>query len=349
MTSGQRYRSDGLLLLISAILFYLAGPNIFCKTGYAFTAWIFAVPLFFVLDGKSFGQRLRCGALFSMTAYLLILSWVANVNVFLFIFFAFLFAVQPVIFAVFFRADHARPIVHCLFLPALWVLSEALRTFLIGGYAWTIGHSQTFVPVLIQIADLTGAYGISFAILLVNTCLFLALRNQKQAKTYCLIAALVFGLVVIYGMIQFSVDEKTAPESFSVCTIQPDITSAEKFNPDLIDAVTEKHIKLVELCAKKFSPDLIIWPETAITDDFLKDPILNKRISALSQKVRTPMLIGAALLFNNQNYNSAVLLDRDGKPRGFYHKQYLLPFNEYFPLTPGHLAFFKRHFHIRNH
>jgi len=347
--SQRRYISDGLLLLISAVLFYLAGPNIFCKTGYAFTAWIFAVPFFFALDGKNTWHRLIYGIIFSLTAYLLILSWVANMNGFLFIFFSLLFAIQPVLFAGFFRVDHARPIRTFLFLPALWVLTEALRTWVTGGYAWTIGHSQTYVPVLIQIADLTGAYGISFAILLVNTCLFFALSEQKQKKTYSLIAAAVFGLVVIYGMIQFSVDEKTAAESFSVCTIQPDITSAEKFNPDLIDAVAEKHIALVELCAKNFDPDLIVWPETALTDDFLKDPALNKRISALSQKIRIPMLIGAALMFRDQNYNSAVLLDRDGKTKGFYHKSYLLPFNEYFPLALRQLEFFKRHFHINNH
>ena len=35
-----------------------------------------------------------------------------------------------------------------------------------------MGHSQAFHPILIQIADISGVYGVTFLILLVNTTLW---------------------------------------------------------------------------------------------------------------------------------------------------------------------------------
>ncbi|HTU22143.1 MAG TPA: hypothetical protein VMG10_29155, partial [Gemmataceae bacterium] len=60
-----------------------------------------------------------------------------------------------------------------LTVPIVWTALELPRSTFGGGFAWyLLGHSQhAFLP-LIQIADLTGAYGISFLIAAVNALLF---------------------------------------------------------------------------------------------------------------------------------------------------------------------------------
>jgi len=337
---------NGVCVLVSAVLFYLASPNRFNSHGYCVFAWIFAVPLLFVLEEKSLVQRLVYGTIFSLTAYALILSWVINISIFLFVFFSLMFAVQPVIFSAFLELRGLSKIRQAFFIAALWAVTEAVRGYLIGGYEWTIGHSQTFVPVLVQIADITGAYGISFVILLVNACLFFALTDRPRAFRYLMTAFVSVALIFVYG--KAVIKEDTGKDRFAVCTIQPNLSSAEKGDPDLVETVVERQAAMAEQCVNDASPDLILWPETAVTDDVLRDEILNRKIVSLSRKIKTGMLIGSALLVDGKNYNSAVLLGPAGRLKGIYHKNHLLPFHEYF-LFQSDFPLFRRIFRIKNY
>ncbi len=341
-----------ICVLISAVLFYLASPNYFTAKGFPMLAWVFAVPLFFVLDGKNVYQRLLFGMMFSLTAYALILSWVINVKIFLFFFFTCFFALQPMIFSVLFSLDR-QPLGNCshhirniFFLSALWVCTEAIRAFLIGGYAWTIGHSQAFQPVLIQIADIAGAYGVSFVILVVNGCFYFLIKDRQNALMYLLIALGVFAGVVLYG--RAVMREETGQVRYSVCTIQPNISSEKKADPDLIEPLLDQQLLLTEKCFVDQTPDLVVWPETAVTDDILNNSRLNQKIRAFIRRHQVKMLIGSALLIDGKSYNSAVLLGPSGEAEGVYHKQHLLPFHEYFPFQ-HRLLFLKTMFNLENY
>ena len=55
---------------------------------------------------------------------------------------------------------------------ALWVGLELLRTYLFTGFPWNLlGYSQYESLGLIQIASITGVYGVSFAVAAVNAAL----------------------------------------------------------------------------------------------------------------------------------------------------------------------------------
>lgn len=339
---------DVLYIFVAAILFYLASPNCFASQGYPIFAWVFAVPLFFAIEGKGVCKRLLLGTVFSLMTYALILSWVSNINIFLFIFFSLLFAIQPILFALFFKINRSHKIINIFFVSALWVVTEAVRSFLIGGYAWTIGHSQAFIPTIIQISDITSAHGISFVILLVNMCLYYAITDRKRAYVYLLIGAGFVTAVLLYGKATIKDVGSELRQEYSICTIQPNISSEEKLNPDLIDVVVDKQLALTERCFENKMPDLIVWPETAVTDDVLRDEILNQKIQSFIKKNHVKMLIGSALLVDGKNYNSAVLFGKAGEMQGVYHKQHLLPFNEYFPLQDK-LLFLREIFNLNNY
>ncbi|MEW5894664.1 MAG: apolipoprotein N-acyltransferase [Candidatus Omnitrophota bacterium] len=340
----KHFFTDMAAAIAAAILFYLASPNHFDPMGCPLLAWVFAVPLFFVLDGKSLRERLVFGALFSLTAYALLLGWILNVNKFLFVFFTLLFAMQPVLFAGFFKSCAGHRMLRVLCLPSLWVMTEAARSFLIGGYAWTIGHSQAFLPDIVQIADLTGAYGISFLIILVNSGLYFSLKNKKSAPVF--LAAVFLAGALLYG--RLAVEDTLPGTTVTVCTIQPDISKEEKLNPDALDATVDKQLALSERCFAAKTPDLVVWPETSVSDDVINDGTLRQKIQAFISKHPVAMLIGSAMLVDGKNYNSAVLFDKTGQPEGIYHKQHLLPFNEYFPFQDK-LLFLQKIFHLNNY
>ena len=70
-----------------------------------------------------------------------------------------------------------------------WVFLEWIRGWLFGGFPWNdIAVSQYQNLALIQIAEWTGVYGISFVIIFVNVALWLTWRRLRferfSAKTW---------------------------------------------------------------------------------------------------------------------------------------------------------------------
>lgn len=71
--------------------------------------------------------------------------------------------------AVVVRAAMRRGLPAWIALPVVWVALEYARAFVISGFPWFyLAHSQWTRPTLIQIADTTGQYGVSFLVAMVN-------------------------------------------------------------------------------------------------------------------------------------------------------------------------------------
>src|SRR5262249_42671175 len=70
-------------------------------------------------------------------------------------------------------------------LPVVWTALEFLRAHFLTGFAWYfLGHSQhAFLP-LIQIADLGGAYGVTFLVAAGNALLFELLFTRRWFRTF---------------------------------------------------------------------------------------------------------------------------------------------------------------------
>ena len=59
-----------------------------------------------------------------------------------------------------------------LLLPVVWVALEYVRAYVLSGFPWFyLAQTQYRQVRLIQIADLTGQYGVSFAVAMVNGAL----------------------------------------------------------------------------------------------------------------------------------------------------------------------------------
>ncbi|MCF8024176.1 MAG: apolipoprotein N-acyltransferase [Desulfobacteraceae bacterium] len=246
----------------------------------------------------------------------------------------------------------SHPLWYLLLVPVFWVSFEYLREQLFSGFPWgLLGYSQYERLHLIQIADIWGVYGVSFLIAAVNAALFVLImaagKGGWQKRTPSGFQALVAGSVAIvlvggawgYGAWRMEEVEKTAAasETLDVAVIQGNIEQSLKWDDAFCESTTRKYIRLTGR-AMKDSPDLVVWPETALPFYFFNDRELTRKVLDAVDQADTYFLIGSPAYEKEKGteelslFNSAYLIDPDGRVKGRYDKVHLVPFGEYVPL-----------------
>jgi apolipoprotein N-acyltransferase len=233
-----------------------------------------------------------------------------------------------------------------LIAPAFWVVLEFLRSYLFTGFPWSsIGYSQYQFLTIIQIADITGIYGVSFLVVAVNGALadvFLLKRRTRDMPLFplsytvigysLLLAGIIF--TIIYGQIRLREDRPG--KYIKVSVVQGNIEQDKKWEPAYQNDVIDIY-KDLSLQASSSSPSLVVWPETAVPFFFGTDRALTREIEDLQSQMNAYLLFGSVLVKEKKNdryllSNSAVLLDQAGKVIYTYDKIHMVPFGEYVPL-----------------
>ncbi len=171
-------------------------------------------------------------------------------------------------------------------LPFIWVAYEFSHSLSEWSFPWlTLGNSQTYDITRLQFITLTGVFGLSFWILLMNLVVYLfvaGLLRQKfllrSAKTawFLAVIALLYALPAIHGSFVLSRPEaspalQTTGSTVKVGIIQSNVDPWQKWSRSgygtvqlyqdmtnrLIDSLGENH------------PDIVVWPETALPFDVL--------------------------------------------------------------------------------
>ena len=259
-----------------------------------------------------------------------------------------------------------QPKYFLFFLPGLWVALEHLRSFLISGFPWYFaGHSQVRWTRLIQIADITGVYGVSFLLLLSNVLVSMiiirlvrkkALKDEPAVRLAWPLAGLLVVLVgasLIYG--SFRINQTKTKSGPTICLIQGNIPQSLKLDSDFHKDMFETYFKLTVSVTEK-DIDLIVWPETMAPGWPNVDEELQEFFAKLSRRMNASLLIGALAVEGYEwedldeqayeaadKYNSVYFFsfEKEGKLSGRYDKIHLVPFSEYMPLRK-HLPFLKR-------
>lgn len=227
--------------------------------------------------------------------------------------------------------------------PLLWVALEYARASL-GFLAlpWNfLAHSQYRNLPVIQIADLTGAYGISFVLVMANELasqlpdLFGGRRWPWRAHGLAL--GLVLVVVLLYGWHRLG----AAPESrdhVRVALVQANLTAQSKMSVKEQMAHLGAYDRLTGEAAKD-APDLIVWPSSS-----LPAPIsfwtIRLYVNDIARRAGVPLLVGGAggdkfaepregqLPYSNSEF----LISPSGRLEAQYNKIHLTPFTEYVPL-----------------
>ncbi len=218
--------------------------------------------------------------------------------------------------------------------PFLWVAGEWIRGQILSGFPWgLLGYSQYRQLSLIQIAEITGVYGVSFLLVAANAALagMAALprapwwRNLLGvgAAGALLLAALVFGLE--------NPGRSVSSARIRVSVIQPSIEQSLKWDPAYQGQTLRLYTALTRQ-AGAGSPSIVLWPETAAPIFLRRDPGLVVDLRVLSADVKAPLLVGSVDGDQRGLFNSAFLLTGRGII-GKYDKMHLVPFGEYVPLS----------------
>ena len=229
--------------------------------------------------------------------------------------------------------------------PLLWVSLEFLKAHLISGFPWaSLGYSQYKFLHIIQIADITGVYGVSFLIVAVNAALFSlfllrkegVLRNRIRVIS---ISSVVFLLVLslCYGYYRLSRDYNSTDRGVKIAVAQGNIPQNLKWDRSFKRRTVDIYKRLTNEAAGH-NPDLVIWPETAAPFFFQEDSQYRDEILDIASAGHTYLLFGnPAYEITDNNVqsmlNSAYLISPDRETLARYDKIHLVPFGEYVPLS----------------
>lgn len=323
------------LAILSAIL--LALP--FANGNLWIFAWFGFVPLFFALNNKSLKEAFFlffiAGVIFwSATVYWLVHVTLAGTAV-LVIYLALYFAIFGLIIRP--HTRHSSPYV-LLFIPSVWVLLEYARGHLLTGFPWALlGYSQYLNLPAIQIADITGAWGVSFLVMLVNAGIVEMVwsgRNRMwpRLRRVAIILVFILSMSLYYGYSRLRQEALTGKERrIKISVIQPNISQELKWDPDARPYIQERYSALTAAAAAQGSR-LIIWPEAAIPGILGEDDTVFRQVFSLARDTGIPLLSGAVVREGENFFNSALLIDASGRFIYRYDKLHLVPFGEYIPL-----------------
>ncbi|MBL7084895.1 MAG: apolipoprotein N-acyltransferase [Candidatus Omnitrophica bacterium] len=314
-----------LFASLSAILLSLAFP----KPGLGFLAWFALVPWFFALQKEKPLRAFLLSYLVGLIFFSGTLYWVNYVSglgfSILVAYLALYFAIFGFLFSINYRQS---TISNFLVIPCLWVALEYIRSHLFTGFGWALlGYSQYSVLPLIQISDITGAYGVSFLIVLVNLAIWQTIRKKILFPVFCIFSSLI--LVLGYGY--FKLNQPAQGQDIKVAVVQGNIPQRMKWDPQARDCILQRYLGLTEEAARS-RPEIIIWPETSVPGFLEDDPQLLEEISSLSKKIFPSYLLVGTPQEGEQRsiYNSATLL-LEGEILQRYDKLHLVPFGEFIP------------------
>lgn len=222
-----------------------------------------------------------------------------------------------------------------------WTVIEYVRATVLGGFPWDLtGYAAADRLILAQVADVTGIYGLSFLIVLVNAALWEVLEHwsARDRPPWGLVIAAALALVAVIGygsarLAAFPAD--TGGGSFRVGVLQANIPQEIKWDEETRDSTFQAYEKLAEAAAGE-GAGLLVWPETSVPVLFGPTSAGWKRPGVISERLKTPMLVGAPSEIvedgRSRYYNSAFLVD--GRSLRYrYDKIHLVPFGEYMPLS----------------
>lgn len=215
-----------------------------------------------------------------------------------------------------------------LALPALWVLGEWLRSWLLTGFPWLFtGYAFVDTP-LAGYAPVTGVFGVSLVAVFTALALARTAADRRAWPALAVAAALWAGGAALQQV------QWTHPtgEALSVSIVQGNIPQESKWQLEWRDKTVDIYRQLSKT---EWGRDLVIWPEAAL-------PMFQFEAKAELAEMEDNALAGHSAFVTGIPWLEADDATRQywiynaimatGEGSGVYFKQRLVPFGEYIPL-----------------
>ncbi len=350
-------------VLASASLFALYSR---VELPWAWLGWVALVPWLIGLDReRTMGATIASGAAMSIAFTIAVFAWFAE---------AFARYTQTPVWLAFALLVVTAPLVQPQFIGfaiARYVLSSrgaiGFPASIAAALAWcavewalprvlgdTLGHGVQPFATFRQGADLAGAPGLTFVLLVVNQQLHGALAQwpTSRPRAYRDLATAVAVVAALggYGLVRLHQVASRSPSRapFSAALVQANVGDYEDLGArlgtfeatrEILDLHVDHSDQAVVRASTAEGIDLIVWPETVYPTTFgsPKSPAgaeLDGRIVRFVERSGIALLFGAYDRDPDGEYNAAVLLDvrADGvRPPEFYRKRRLFPLTETVP------------------
>jgi apolipoprotein N-acyltransferase len=328
-------RGRAAAVVAGAGLYALALP----PTDLAPLAWLALVPLLLAVRGRpareAFGWGLLYGCAFGWT----VTWWAAQaaagyfglglplsvvaLSVFYLLVSVPTFGVFAAGSAVLLRSGH--PLARRLGVPALWVATELVRARIVGQPWGLLGYTQHAHLGLLQVAAVTGVYGISFLLALGNAALVEAMGRGQLRPAVAVLASVATMVGGIWGLGALHVRQDGAGEAAArVAVVQTNASPAYEWTRAYAAAHLASHVHATQ--ALPATPDLalVVWPEYAVTQYVESEPAVAAQIGTLAARYHADVLFGAPRHEAGRTYNSVRLITARGRNGGHYDKQHLV-------------------------
>ncbi len=211
-----------------------------------------------------------------------------------------------------------------LALAVCWTLAELARSYIFTGLPWAlIAYTWIDTPVYHLAAEF-GPHGITFMTLGLSA--ILAAAVVRSAWSGALLAASIGAIAWFAGTLSALPPDTEGADAPILRIVQPNAPQHLKWDPDWRDVFFER---LLALSAEPGDPDVVIWPEVAVTFALNSELAPYDRISAAAGG--KPVILGGQRIADGRARNSALVLDETGTPQALYDKYHLVPFGEYMP------------------
>jgi len=335
-------------------------------------AWIGLVPLLVAARGLRPGAAFRIGWLGGFVFYLATVYWVAYtianytavpfaVALGILALMASTLACYTGAFVAGVRWLGARELPVIWLAPLLWVALEWLRGWFFIGFPWAaLGYSQYRHHDLVQIAEVTGVYGVSAILVLFNMVIVGILPEggaggilpegaagtvpRRLVPALVALTLLVVG-VPMWGRWRAATLARHPPAgTLRVALAQGNVEQAHKWDPAYQDETLARYRALTAEAAARRA-DLVVWPETATPFFFQEPGLLRDAVLETAEKNGVYLLFGSPAFRQApsgaiQELNRVYLVSPAGREMATYDKMQLVPFGEYVPYA--HVLFFVR-------
>jgi apolipoprotein N-acyltransferase len=277
-----------LLVLAAAVLFALLFPNLLFENGLPFFAWVAFIPVLVLIDKNTFLANAGLGAVYGVFSYSLFNYWLGAFHPLAgVITYSIYLGYMVIVFTLFKLAGVLFPKRAYIVRWLIWLSYEYLRTRGFVGYSFGLtGYSQWRNIALIQIASITGVWGVCALVTFPSFWLAAALKDfskswgirglgeavasffQKE-KIPALVWAAALAASLIFGLAA-NKDFSSYPK-VNIALIQHNTdpwAAAKAPNRTLVLEAYQKDLTILkrlsdEALAATPGLQLVVWPETA--------------------------------------------------------------------------------------
>jgi len=339
-------KQDVFLALLSGVLTAVSLP----KFGLSFFTWVSLIPLLFIILNKSFKQSFLLGLIAGFSYNAILIYWIPSVpahygdmslgiSLLIYILFVLFLALFWAFFCLLWtKIYQSFPKLIFFLSPFLWISFEYILTHLFTGFPWgLLGSSQYSNIYFIQLASITGVYGLSFVLVLFQSLFVYSIANRKKAP---FLLAFAFVLFIYIGGFLSVRNISSHENSFTASVIQGNVSSDiywDQISAQETRNIFNQHLELSRQAYEDGSR-LIIWPEFSVplcfscSSDLFQD--FKEKLFQFVQETRCTLLLGTNETSGSPGarlyYNTALCLSPD-LSQSHYYKMHLVPFGEYTP------------------